>query len=139
MYIKWMKVKQFNGATFLLEWWASTLPNVSSQLILSVIWSQCLLRAIQKEKMRKFWQNHCYFSFFDLYFIAGLGKKEDLIFFWSSIPRLALTCYICWQTVDYFQQRTMICTSLSVAWAGIVVITLSVVLHAEVGIPEAVA
>ena len=33
----------------------------------------------------------------------------------------------------------MICTSLSVAWAGIVGILLSAVLHAEVGIPEAVA
>ena len=33
----------------------------------------------------------------------------------------------------------MICTSLYVAWGGIAGILLSEVLHAEVGIPEAVA
>ena len=77
MYMKWMKVRWFNWATFLLEWWASTPTNVSSQLNAVVIWPQCLLSAIQKENVRKSWQNRCYFSFFDLYFIAGLGKKRD--------------------------------------------------------------
>ena len=33
----------------------------------------------------------------------------------------------------------MICTSLSVAWAGIAGIPWSAVLHAEVGIPETIA
>lgn len=66
----------FYWATFLLEWWASTPPNVSSQWNPAVLWPQCLLPATEKEKMRKSWQNRCYFSFSDLYFIAGLGKKR---------------------------------------------------------------
>ena len=71
--MKWMKVKRFSLATFFLEWWASTPANVSSQLNPAVIWPQCVLPAIQNAKARKSWQNRCYFSFLDSYFIAGLG------------------------------------------------------------------
>ena len=75
-YVHEVNESLFNWATFFLEWWASTPPNVSSQLNPAVIWLQCLLPAIQKEKMRKSWQNRCYFSFSDLYLIAGPGKKR---------------------------------------------------------------
>ena len=78
--MKWMKVKQFNWATFLLEWWASTPPSVSSQLNPAVIWPQCLLPAIQKEKVRKSWQNWCYFSFSICILSQGLAKRELNLF-----------------------------------------------------------
>ena len=83
--MKWMKVKRLNWATFLLEWWASTPPNVSSQLNPAVIWPQCLFPAIQKEKVRKSWQNHCYFSFLSFFFLIcillqGLAKRGPNLF-----------------------------------------------------------
>ena len=80
--MKWMKAKWFNWATFLLEWWAATPPNVISQLNPAVIWPQCPLPAIQKEKVRKSWQNRCYIFFFFLICILlqGLAKRGPNLF-----------------------------------------------------------
>lgn len=78
--MKWMKVKRFNWATFFLKWWASTPPNGSSQLNPAIIWPQCVLPAIQKEKVRKSWQNRCYFSFWVCILLQGLGKRGPNLF-----------------------------------------------------------
>ena len=75
-----MNESQFNWATFFLEWWASTPPRVSSQFNPAVIWPQCLLPAIQKEKMRKSWQNRCYFSFLICILSQGLAKRGPNLF-----------------------------------------------------------
>ena len=74
--MKWNE-SQFNWATFFLEWWASTPPRVSSQFNPAVIWPQCLLPAIQKEKMRK---PMLFFFFWFVFYCRAWQKRGRNLF-----------------------------------------------------------
>ena len=82
------KAQQFNWATFLLEWWASTPPNVSSQLNPAVIWPQCLLPTIQKEKAKLRYHRYSeevltkwlFFFFLICILSQGLAKRGPNLF-----------------------------------------------------------
>ena len=78
--MKWMKVKRFSLATFFLEWWASTPPNVSSQLNPAVIWPQCVLPAIQKKKWGSPDKIVAIFLFWICILSQGLGKRGPSLF-----------------------------------------------------------
>ena len=114
--MKWMKVKLFNWVTFLLEWWASTPPSVSSQLKPAVSgFSVCFLPSRKKR-----WRSPDKFDAIFLILICilsqSLAKRRPYLFLELHSKACSGTLHMltnCWlfSTKDNDLHFTICCLS----------------------------